>query len=90
MQTIATTHELSPAGSFPRQRGVRQRFRGACAALAERHSDAAECAPCKGVGMGAMLANRPPTQLPPRFALPLISMGEGVAVKQIEQVWWTE
>ena len=84
MQTIATTHELSPAGSFPRQRGVMQRFRGACAALAERHSDAAECAPCKGVGMGAMLANRPPTQPSP------ISMGEGVAVKQIEQVWWTE
>ena len=28
-------------------------------------------------GMGAMLADTPPSQLPPRFALPIIFMGEG-------------
>ena len=41
--------ELTPS---PVLRGVRQGIRGACASLAERHSGAAECAPCKGAGMG--------------------------------------
>ena len=49
--------------------------------------------------MGAMLANRPPSQLPPRFALTLIFMGEGatmsshnattrISAKQSEALHW--
>ena len=48
MKTTDAT-EFTPS---PAQRGVRQGIRGACASLAERHSGAEECAPCKGAGMG--------------------------------------
>ena len=43
--------DLVPSPGF---QGVKQGFRNACVALAERHSGATECAPCKGARMGVL------------------------------------
>ena len=72
--SICSNREIRLGLPFPKltlTTGVRQGFRNACVALAERHSGATECAPCKGAGMRSMVFRRatfaesPPSQPSP-------------------------